>query len=773
MMARRRTAKSAKSLASGRAGGLLIRREIWGLMLIAIGAITLIALASNDQGVLSRHWALALRQMFGVGAFPVAGLMLVTGIVLLLWTSVEPYLSPRWRTIIGWEILFFCGLGLIHFWGEGSPAELARAGSHGGYVGFALWRLLVPLVGATIGVILLLAAMLVGLYLVLGVPWRLLSWYVQWAWARMGIRLRTAILERRRLAESRMRLAAQQTPARSAAVSSSAAEAQASGAAPRAAAPSMPQRAATKAKTARSRAGQRALDPTRAPAAAPAAGKRNVSTALPPLDLLIADEVGDVDDADARHKAQIIEETMEAFGVPVEVVEWHRGPAVTQFGVEPGYLERTDRDGSMRRQKIRVSKILSLTNDLALALAATPIRIEAPVPGRSVVGIEVPNAAKALVGLRDVLESRQFAKMSSPLRVAMGRDVSGEAVVADLSTMPHLLLAGATGSGKSVCLNVIICSLLFQCRPSELQLLLIDPKRVELTKYDGIPHLIAPVVVDVEKVVVALRWLTREMERRYKELAALKVRDIKSYHQKAKVAGRQAMPYIVVVVDELADLMLAAPDDVERTICRLAQMARAVGIHLVLATQRPSVDVVTGLIKANFPARVSFAVTSQIDSRVILDTPGAENLLGRGDMLYMAPDMPKLQRIQGCFVSDREIEGLVAFWQKAAMPEETENAEQPPWEGMLLDDGDADEALLKQATELVCEHEHASASFLQRHLRIGYPRAARLIDQLEELGVVGPQESGGRSRVVLIDPEDTASPEELATDEEGSGDVAR
>jgi DNA segregation ATPase FtsK/SpoIIIE, S-DNA-T family len=765
-MARQRTAKNSANLASGRVGGLLIRREIWGLMLMAIGAITLIALTSNDQGALSRRWALALRQMFGVGAFPVAGLMLASGIILLLWNSVEPYISPRWRTIIGWELLFFCGLGLIHFLGGDSPAELARAGSHGGYVGFALWRLLVPLMGRTLGIILLLLVILLGLYLVLGIPWRLLAWYMQWMWSRIGIHLRTAILERRRLAESRARLVPRQA-APSAPAVSSAIQTQEPAVAPHTAQPSTPQRAKTTGKTGRSRTGQHAA----APSSARAASKGDVSPALPPLDLLIADEVGDSDDADARHKAQVIEETLAAFGVPVEVVEWHRGPAVTQFGVEPGYLERADRDGNTRRQKIRVSKILSLTNDLALALAAAPIRIEAPVPGRSVVGIEVPNAAKSLVGLRDVLESRQFAKMNSPLRIAMGRDVSGEAVIADLSAMPHLLLAGATGSGKSVCLNVIICSLLFQCGPSELQLLLIDPKRVELTKYDGIPHLIAPVVVDVEKVIVALRWLTREMDRRYKELAALKVRDIKSYHRKTHAAGRRAMPYIVVVVDELADLMLAAPDDVERTICRLAQMARAVGIHLVLATQRPSVDVVTGLIKANFPARISFAVTSQIDSRVILDTPGAENLLGRGDMLYMAPDMPKLQRIQGCFVSDREIEDLVAFWNKTRVAEEPEDTEQPPWAGMSLGDEDTDDALLKQATELVHEHEHASASFLQRHLRIGYPRAARLIDQLEELGVVGPQESGGRSRVVLANHNDDVAPEELAANEDGSSNT--
>ncbi|MBC7237575.1 MAG: DNA translocase FtsK [Chloroflexi bacterium] len=726
----------------------LIRREIWGLMLSAIGAITLIALTSSDQGELSRRWALVLRQVFGIGAYPVAALMLVGGIVLLLWNNLEPYLSPRWQTLVGWESIFFAGLGLVHLFGQGSPAEMAWAGSHGGFIGFALWKLLVPFFGKPISIILLTLWACLGIYLVIGIPWRVLSWYARWAWAQTGMRLRAAILERRRLAE----LKPWPAPAKAPKVEPMP---------PVRARPAQPTPAVPKRRPVSSRPSSESSGAT-APAAKEA---KAVAMALPPLDLLAADEAGDTDDADARHKAQVIEETLEAFGIPAQVVEWSRGPVVTQFGVEPGYLERIDRDGNTRRQKIRVSKILSLSNDLALALAASPIRIEAPVPGRPVVGIEVPNAAKALVGLRGVLESRAFEKLRSPLRIALGRDVSGEAVVADLTGMPHLLLAGATGSGKSVCLNAIICSLLFQCRPDELQLLLVDPKRVELTKYNGIPHLIAPVVVDVEKVIIALRWLTGEMDRRYQELARLKARDIRTYNRKAKAAGRESLPYIVLVIDELADLMLVAPDDVERTICRLAQMARAVGIHLVVATQRPSVDVVTGLIKANFPARISFAVTSQVDSRVILDTPGAENLLGRGDMLYMAPDSPKLQRIQGCFVSDREIESLVNFWvAKVQEVKEVHQEEAPPWEGMATEE-DSDEALLKAAAELVREHEHASASFLQRHLRIGYPRAARLIDQLEERGIVGPQESGGRSRTVLIGKEEKDSSVDLSEDE--------
>jgi len=484
----------------------------------------------------------------------------------------------------------------------------------------------------------------------------------------------------------------------------------------------------------------------------PAANLRTKATpqGLPSLDILMPDQGMDDDERSARQQAETIEKTFHAFGLPVKVVEWHRGPVVTQFGLEPGFIESQDRDGNTKQVKVRVSKILSLSNDLALALAASPIRMEAPVPGRGVVGIEVPNSAKALVGLRGVLESPQFNDAKPPLRIALGRDVSGQAVVANLAAMPHLLVAGATSSGKSVCLNAIIASLLFFNQPEQVKLLLVDPKRVELTNYNGIPHLIAPVVVDTGKVIVALRWVTREMERRYTEFAKLGVRDIGSYNKLTATKELENMPMIVVIIDELADMMLAAPDDVEQTLCRIAQMARATGIHLVIATQRPSVDVVTGLIKANFPARISFLATSQVDSRVILDAPGAEKLLGSGDMLFMAPDSPKLERIQGCYVFDKELEALVSYWRKVKLQDVLPSEEPPaPWEGMELEQPEGDDALLQQAAELVREHNQASASFLQRQMRIGYPRAARLIDQLQEIGVVGPPEVGGRTRTVI------------------------
>jgi len=407
-----------------------------------------------------------------------------------------------------------------------------------------------------------------------------------------------------------------------------------------------------------------------------------------------------------------------------------------------------------------VSKISALADDLALALAASPVRVEAPVPGRSIVGIEVPNAKLTLVALRGVMESEALKKLKSKLAIGLGCDVSGEPVVADLRAMPHLLIAGATGSGKSVCINSIIACLLCNNTPDDLKLLMIDPKRVELTNFNGIPHLLVPVIVEMERVVGSLQWVTRQMDQRYKKLAKAEVRNIEDYNKRAGARGESRLPYLVVFVDELADLMMLAHDQVERALCRIAQMARATGIHLVIATQRPSVDVVTGLIKANFPARVSFAVTSQVDSRVVLDTVGAERLLGRGDMLYMASDSSQLVRQQGCFVSNRELDRLVRYWKGpevgASVPPTSlyraeEVTQQPLWEEMRVKEKEARQKddLLEEAIVMVRKHNKASISLLQRRLRIGYSRAARLIDLLEEQGIVGPDRGAGRSREVL------------------------
>ncbi len=443
---------------------------------------------------------------------------------------------------------------------------------------------------------------------------------------------------------------------------------------------------------------------------------------------------------------------------------------MTQFGVRPGVVSRHGPGGEEIQRRVRVSRIKALSNDLALALEASSIRIEAPVPGKGYVGIEVPNQSADRVTLRAVLESQEFLRVKAPLAIALGRDVAGTPVVADLTTMPHLLIAGATGSGKSVCIHSILCSLLFNNGPDVLRLLLVDPKRVELPDYNGVPHLVAPVVTDVDQVVGALTWLALQMDERYRNFARVGARSIKDYNRKIDRKSRPAewrdlepYPSIVFVIDELADLMFAAPEKVEHYVCRLAQMARATGIHLVLATQRPSVDVVTGLIKANFPARIAFGVTSQIDSRVILDTPGAEKLLGRGDMLFMRPDSAKLDRLQGCFVSDKEINGLVRFW-KEAMPQEPLPANAPrfPWTGLLAEMADQDD-LYDRALELVQGQDRVSTSWLQRRLKVSYHRAAELIERMEADGYVSSDEGAGRGREVMIagdrndDPDDWLS----------------
>ncbi|HEV8635531.1 MAG TPA: DNA translocase FtsK 4TM domain-containing protein, partial [Chloroflexota bacterium] len=393
---------------------------------------------------------------------------------------------------------------------------------------------------------------------------------------------------------------------------------------------------------------------------------------LPPLTLLNPGGRGEPTQVDIEKKAKAIEEALADFDVHARVVEVNPGPTVTQFGLRPGYRERRDRQGNVvRRDKIKVSEIVALQNDLALALAAPSIRIEAPVPGRQLVGIEVPNGATGMVALRDLLESERFSRVSArtKLALALGQDVSSNVVVADLARMPHLLIAGATGSGKSVCVNAIVVSLLLQATPDELRLLMVDPKRVELTGYNDVPHLLRPVVTEVDKVVAVLRWVTHEMDERYRRLEQAGCRNVDGYNRlRASRPELPAMPYLVVVVDEMADIMLVAAEEVEPALCRLAQMARAVGIHLIVATQRPSVDVVTGLIKANFPTRIAFAVTSQVDSRTIIDGVGAEKLLGRGDMLFLAADAPKPVRLQGTWVDESEIEAVVQHWQGQGQP---------------------------------------------------------------------------------------------------------
>lgn len=471
---------------------------------------------------------------------------------------------------------------------------------------------------------------------------------------------------------------------------------------------------------------------------------------LPGMELLIAD-VGVYREVGASEMQGLIENTLEDFNVPVRVVHVESGPTVTQFGVEPLYLERAG-----QRRKVRVNKIVSLADDLALALAVPAVRIEAPVPGRPYVGIEVPNTEKVVVSMRGIVESKPF-KEGGALPVALGRNTSGAPIVMDLARAPHLLIAGSTGSGKSVCVNAIITSLLMRHGPESLRFVMVDPKMVELQGYNGIPHLLGKVIIEVDQVMGALTWMLLQMDDRYQLFKSVGVRNIDSYNAIAnqKKKGEDVLkplPYIVLIIDELADLMMTAADDIERQICRLAQMARATGIHLVLATQRPSTDVVTGLIKANFPTRIAFAVTSQIDSRVILDTPGAERLLGRGDMLLMRPDLAKLQRVQGCLVTDPEINAVTEHW-KARNTGETTTVS--PWAGLLDHEEDEDE-LIQEAIDVLRGLKNCSTSMLQRKLRIGYPKAARLMEQLAAKGIVGEDLGSGQGRAVLLKKEENA-----------------
>ena len=475
---------------------------------------------------------------------------------------------------------------------------------------------------------------------------------------------------------------------------------------------------------------------------------------LPPLDLLVNEHVLRPDERNINQTAGMIEQTLAEFGIPAKVVGFQVGPTVTQFAVEPGFVEKGNGEEQAARHKVRVAQISGLARDLALALSADRLRIEAPVPGRAYVGIEVPNLRSSVVRLRPVLETEAFYKQNSQLAIALGRDVSGSPVVADLARMPHMLIAGTTGSGKSVCIAALTTCLVMNNTPADLRLVMIDPKMVELVRFNGLPHLYGKVETNLERILGVLRWTVAEMDRRYRLLEEMHARHLESYNRKVRRRkGGEPLPRIVVMIDELADLMMSAPDQTEPALVRLAQLARATGIHLVVATQRPSTDVVTGLIKANFPARLSFAVASSVDSRVILDSSGAESLLGHGDMLFLPPEASGPLRSQGVMVTDQEVERVINFWQRSHPPQDTPPA---PWEAMLAVEevmADRDD-LVEKAIELVRTTRRCSASLLQRRLKIGYPRAARLVDELEEMGVVGPSQGGGRERDVLLDPED-------------------
>lgn len=691
------------------------QRQIVGLGLLLLGIVTFLGLLGISTGSVLGWWVRSVRQVTGWVAFPLALGIAVAGL-RLLW----PAFYHRWSlfpaTLVALELLLLVTMVASHIplvvrMGADEAWLAAQQGRGGGYIGWALAVLLVEGLGPLVGSLVLFVVLMLSIFLLLS-----LSWDDLLAWGWHQIRIVSA-------AFSRWRLSRQGTP-----VAPEVEEV-----------PWWEQELETsQVETPKKR---KRSPPRKKPKPRPLDGN------LPPLDLLDLSSPQSYGDSDVRRKAHIIEETLESFGVPARVVEVNQGPAITQFGLDPGYIERRVAGGEVQQQRVRVGRIVGLADDLALALAAAPIRIEAPVPGRSVVGLEVPNKKISVVSLRGVMESDEFELTDSRLALALGEGVSGRPVVVDLALMPHLLIAGATGSGKSVCMNAVICCLLFNNTPEDLKMLMIDPKMVELVSYNSIPHLISPVVVDVEQVVGSLTWITRQMDERYKLFHKVGVRNLEEYNRRVRrIKDKDALPALVVFIDELADLMMVAPDEVERHVCRVAQMGRATGIHLVIATQRPSVDVVTGLIKANFPARISFAVTSQTDSRVILDQGGAENLLGRGDMLFMSPQEATPVRLQGCFVADKEISRLTNYWR--SQEQYAGQAELfPPWTGFEAEDEGDD--LLRQAIELIEGRDRISTSFVQRKLHVGFPRAARLVDQLEEMGLVGQDEGGGRGREVL------------------------
>jgi S-DNA-T family DNA segregation ATPase FtsK/SpoIIIE len=698
--------------------------DIWGVLLFAFALMTLLALLGLTGGSLLTPWSLTLWRWMGYGSlFVVIGAGL--GGLMLLRKRAQSDEKVRWGKVIALEFGSFFALILFAILG-GTSIERAESGLDGGYIGWALAQLLGRILPGDLWRNILVV---IGLLIFIVIGFDLMPKLENFLLRVAGDLPAPAKTNLQNPAETAIHPLVEpvvQNP------------------------PAQPKKIA------------QALPPEfrknfKVPEAAdekPAAPQPR-SESLPPFSMLMGELSTRPDERHINTTAGLIEKTLSEFGIPARVVGFRIGPTVTQFAVQPGFIKKPgSNEPDAQQMKVRVAQIASLQKDLALALSAQRLRIEAPVPGRSYVGIEVPNQHSSLVRLRPLLETEAFSKITAPLALALGRDVSGQPLVADLGRMPHMLVAGQTGSGKSVCIAAIAACLAMNNTPEDMRLVMIDAKMVELLRFNGLPHLLGKVETDTQRILGVLRWLVLEMEHRYRLLEDVHARDIESYNRKAK----NRIPRIVVIVDELADLMMSAPDQTEHNLVRLAQMARAIGIHMIVATQRPSTDVVTGLIKANFPARLAFSVASGIDSRVILDSTGAESLLGRGDMLFLNPEAGNPVRAQGVWVTDQEIERIIAFWQKAS----TTANEMPPWETLLTEpDEDSDDSLVDQAIEMVRSSQRASASLLQRKLKIGYPRAARLLDQLEEMGVVGPSQGGGRERDVLVEGSGEGTPDDL------------
>jgi S-DNA-T family DNA segregation ATPase FtsK/SpoIIIE len=764
-------------------------REVLALVLVFLAIVSVIALFAPTAGAFVQPWHNALARLLGWGIAFAAPLL--AGFALMLWMKTMP--AERWMAASGAAVVALSLLGAFHMVVGGGTEPIGR-GEGGGMIGYAVSWALTGAIGDAGAWVMLALLFVVGLllYFNMTVGDVIAAWLQEREDRREELELearRTATAARRGHAEAPATPPAPE-PERAGLLTRVRA---ALGGGEQEEPPLIVRRARPEAATGNAAAlgttaavgqGAAALGATTRlglPDADAPAGAGDAAGVTPPAVMLQAGEeahlaevgehdaqdaaleamlrswdlphIGVLADAPASSAAQLdltakgtrIRETLAHFGIGVKVARIQEGPVVTQYAldVDPG---------------IKLSRIEGLADNLALALAARSIRIEAPIPGEPYVGIEIPNSAFDLVTLKEVLTSRNFEDLGagSKLAFALGQDVAGQPFSADLSKMPHVLISGATGSGKSVCVNAIICSLLMRATPAEVKLILLDPKRVEMAQYKGIPHLLTEVIVDTEKAVNALKWTVGTMESRYHEFAQRGVRNIAAYNEALK-PGEPRMPYIVVVIDELADLMMVSAYEVEATITRIAQLARATGIHLVVATQRPSVQVITGLIKANIPSRIAFAMTSGVDSRTILDTTGAEDLLGRGDMLYQPIDAPRAVRLQGVLVTDAEIDEVAGHWRSQGGPQYRPEITAPKRDGKPggrpgEDDGDDADALLTQAVEIVRRSDKASASLLQRRLRIGYARAARILDQMEDRGIVGPAD-GSRFREVLVTPD--------------------
>ncbi len=686
-------------------------RDAFGVFMLAAALMTFLALGKFTQGWILTPWADLLSLWLGWGAYLVVAAFGYVGFTSLYRNSTR----LGWGRVFALELASLLTLGLLAAIGGGSLTR-AEAGADGGRIGWGLvtlfWR-----IDRLWGTLLLLSLWILSLMTGFGV-W---AWIERWLLKVAGEETLVEVVSQPELVKD----AQVEKPAR------------------------QPRKKTSPALPAEFRKSLRVAEQGDKKPSAP----RNRDERLPSLNILLADQNARPDERTINQTAGMIEKTLAEFGIISTVIGFRVGPTVTQFAVQPGFMKKPGAtEEEAQQMKVRVAQIASLQKDLALALSAERLRIEAPVPGKPYVGIEVPNIHSSVVRMRSILETEAFHKIGAPLAMALGRDVSGQPVVADLARMPHVLIAGATGSGKSVCITSLAACLAMNNPPEDLRMVMIDSKMVELLRFNGLPHLYGKVETNVERILGVLRWVVVEMEHRYRLLEGANVRDLEAYNRKlSRKKDGTPLPRIVVLIDELADLMMSAPDQTEHNLVRLAQMARATGIHLIVATQRPSTDVVTGLIKANFPSRLAFSVASGVDSRVVLDTTGAETLLGRGDMLFLNPEVGSPIRAQGVMITDMEIERLIAHWKKTA----DESKDAPPWEKLLSEpEENGDESLIEKAVVIVRQSQRASASLLQRRLRIGYPRAARLLDQLEEMGVVGPSQGGGKERDVLVEPLD-------------------